>query len=213
MRDATALTEPAGSPPAAAPSGPGALSAVKPTSRKTYWETREYVFAAMIAAALLVVASVVIPFTLPLRIPGLANAVNGLFGSFFVVIGLARLRRPGSLILITGIYSLICLMVSPIIFGFVLCGGLFGEVVCSLLFRGYRGKIAPVAGAVLYEMGMFPAAMLLSFFFLPDRYSGIAWWVFIVAEAAIFCTSLAGAMAGLKVAKELSMAGKLRLEK
>ncbi len=37
----------------------------------------------MISAALLVVASIVIPFTLPLRIPGLANAVNGLFGSFF----------------------------------------------------------------------------------------------------------------------------------
>ncbi len=47
----------------------------------------------MISAALLVVASIVIPFTLPLRIPGLANAVNGLFGSFFLVIGLIRLKN------------------------------------------------------------------------------------------------------------------------
>jgi hypothetical protein len=73
----------------------------------TYWTTREYVFAAMTSVALLVVASIVIPFTLPLRIPGLANAVNGLFGSFFLVIGLIRLRKPGSLLLITGVYSLI----------------------------------------------------------------------------------------------------------
>ena len=177
-----------------------------------YWTTREYVFAAMTSVALLVVASVVIPFTLPLRIPGLTNAVNGLFGSFFLVIGLVRLRKPGSLLLITGVYSLICLSISPLIFGFVLTGGVFGELVCSLLFRGYRGKVAPVCGAILYEMGMFPAAMGLSFFFLPLRYTEMAPWIFGVAELAIFTTSLIGALVGLKVAAELSRAGKLQLE-
>ena len=138
--------------------------------------------------------------------------MNGLFGSFFVVIGLARLRKPGSLILITGIYSLICLIISPVIFGFVITGGLFGEIVCSVVFRGYKGRIAPVAGAVLYEMGMFPAAMTISFFFLPERYSGLAWWVCLVAEAAILATSLIGSLVGLKVVKELARAGKLKLE-
>lgn len=180
--------------------------------KKTLWTTREYVFAAMISAALLVVASIVIPFTLPLRIPGLANAVNGLFGSFFLVIGLIRLKKPGSLLLITGIYSLICLSVSPLVFAFVLIGGIFGETVCTTLFRGYHGKLAPVCGAVLYEMGMFPAAMVLSFFFLPERYQELAPWIFIVAEIAIFTTSLIGALIGLKVARELSRAGRLQLE-
>jgi len=180
--------------------------------RSTYWTTREYVFAAMTSVALLTVASIVIPFTLPLRIPGLANAVNGLFGSFFLVIALIRLQKPGSLLLITGIYSLICLSVSPVVFGFVLIGGVCAEVVCSLVFRGYRGKLAPVCGAVLYEMAMFPAAMALSFFFLPERYREIAPWIFVVAEGTIFITSTIGALAGLKVARELSRAGKLQLE-
>ena len=177
-----------------------------------YWHTREYVFAAMVSAALLVVASVIIPFTLPLRIPGLTNAINGFFASFFVVIGLVRLRRPGSLLLITGIYSLICLVISPVIFGFVIIGGLLGEIVCSLVFRGYHGSTAPVCGAVLYEMGMFPAAMAISFFFLPERYGAIAPWVFVVAELAILTTALAGGLLGLKVARELARAGKLNLE-
>jgi len=97
----------------------------------SYWTTREYVLADITSAALLVVASIVIPFTLPLRIPGLANAINGLFGSFFLVIGLIRLRKPGSLLLITGVYSLICLSVSPVVFGFVLIGGVLGELICS----------------------------------------------------------------------------------
>jgi len=179
---------------------------------KAYWQTREYVFAAMVSAALLVVASVIIPFTLPLRIPGLTNAVTGLFSAFFIVIGLVRLRRPGSLLLITGIYALICLMISPVIFGFVITGGLVGEIVCSTIFRGYRGNIAPVCGAVLYEMGMFPAAMAISFFFLPERYGAIAPWVFLVAELAIFATAVTGGLLGLKVARELARAGKLNLE-
>jgi hypothetical protein len=177
-----------------------------------YWGTREYVFAAMTAAALLAVASIVIPLTLPLRIPGLTNSVNGFFGSFFVVIALIRLRRPGSLLLITGIYSLICLSVSPLVFGFVLFGGIFGETICFLFFRGYPGKLAPICGAVLYEMGMFPAAMLLSFFFFPERYQDVALWIFLAAETAIFTTSTAGALLGLKVAKELAKAGRLQLE-
>ena len=168
--------------------------------KASYWTTREYVFAAMTSAALLVVASVVIPFTLPLRIPGLANAVNGLFGSFFLVIGLIRLRKPGSLLLITGVYSLVCLSVSPVVAGFILTGGVFGEVICTLVFRGYPGKLAPVCGAILYEMGMFPAAMALSFFFLPERYKDIAPWIFVVAELAIFITCTIGALAGIKVA-------------
>jgi len=179
---------------------------------KAYWHTREYVFAAMVSAALLVVASVIIPFTLPLRIPGLTNAVNGLFSAFFVVIGLVRLRRPGSLLLITGIYAMICLVISPVIFGFVITGGLLGEIVCSLVFRGYHGSIAPVCGAVVYEMGMFPAAMAISFFFLPERYGAIAPWVFVLAELAILATALTGGLLGLKVARELARAGKLNLE-
>lgn len=179
-----------------------------------YWTTREYVFAGMIALALLLVASVVIPMTLPLRIPGLSNTINGFFASIFVVIGLARLQKRGSLLLITGIYSLICLVAaSPVVFGFVLGGGLVSEIVCSLIFRGYRGRLAPIVGAVLYEMSMFPFAMILSFFFLPERYGKVAPWVFVVAEAAIFVSSLAGSLIGLKIVTELARAGKLDLLK
>ncbi|MCU0587920.1 MAG: hypothetical protein MUF52_07165 [Syntrophobacteraceae bacterium] len=177
-----------------------------------YFSTRDYVFAALMACGLLLVGSIIVPMTLPLRIPGLTNAATAPFSSFFLVIGLMRLRKPGSLLLIAGIYGLVCLAISPVIFGFVLAGGVFGEVICTLAFRGYAGKIAPVMGAVLYEVGMFPAAMILSLFFIPERYTQPAVWIWIVAEIAIVATSLAGALCGLKVAKELARAGKLQLE-
>ncbi len=72
--------------------------------------------------------------------------------------------------------------------------------------------LPPVVGAVLYEMGMFPFAMLLSFFFLPERYGAVAPWIFLVAETAIFTTSLVGSLIGLKLARELARAGRLSLE-
>ncbi|MFZ2087842.1 MAG: hypothetical protein WAU47_04640 [Desulfobaccales bacterium] len=177
-----------------------------------YFTTREYVFAALLAGALLAVSSIIIPLTLPLRIPGLANAVNAPFASFFLVIGLARLRKPGSLLLILGIYALICLMIHPVIFFFIMTGAMVAEIVCWLIFRGFRTPKAQVTGVILYELASFPAAMLFSLWLMPARALKPALWVFIVAEAAIFITALLGALAGLKVARELARAGKLHIE-
>lgn len=177
-----------------------------------YFTTREYVFAALLAGALLVTSSIIIPLTLPLRIPGLANAVNAPFASFFLVIGLARLRKPGSLLLMLGIYALICLMIHPVIFSFIMTGTVVAEIVAWLFFRGFVTPKAQVAGAVVYEMASFPAAMLFSLLFMPARALQPAVWVFIVAEAAIIATSLIGSLAGLKVVRELARAGKLQIE-
>ncbi len=174
--------------------------------------TREYVFAALLAGALLATSSIIIPLTLPLRIPGLANTANAPFAAFFLVIGLARLRKPGSLLLINGIYALICLMIHPIIFSFIMAGTLFSELVSWLIFRGFRSGPAQVSGAVFYEVGSFPAAMLFSLFFMPQRAMKPALWVFCVAEIAIIVASLVGGLAGLKVARELARAGKLQIE-
>lgn len=180
--------------------------------RQAYWSTREYVFAAMTVVVLFVVSSVIIPFTLPLRIPGLTNAVVSLFSNCFIVIALLRLRRPGSLLLIKGIYALICLMISPVITGFVLTGTIVAETFCSLVFRGYANKAAPVVAAILYQMTAFPAAMFISFRFTPERYHAVVWWMWIAAEAAIFATSLISSLIGLRIAKELARAGKLNIE-
>lgn len=177
-----------------------------------YFSTREYVLAALLAGALLVTASIIIPLTLPLRIPGLANAANAPFASFFLVIGLARMRKPGSLLLILGLYAVACLLIHPVIFSFILTGALVAEGVSWLLFRGFATPTAQVTGVVLYEVTAFPAAMLFSLWLLPARALKPAWYVFLAAEGAIVATSLLGCFAGLKVARELARAGKLNLE-
>ncbi|MFP4417663.1 MAG: hypothetical protein ACLFSB_10370 [Chitinispirillaceae bacterium] len=181
-------------------------------SQKAYWSTREYVFAAITVVVLFVVSSIIIPFTLPLRIPGLANVVVALFSNCFIVIALLRLKRPGSLLLVKGIYGSICLLISPVITGFVLAGTIVGEAVGSLVFKGYGKAVSAVAAAVIYQMVAFPAAMFISFKFTPERYHTIVWWVWIVAEVAIFTTALISSLIGVRIARELARAGKLDLE-
>ncbi len=178
----------------------------------TRFTTRDFVFAALVVAAQLVVSSILIPVTLPLRIPGLANAVNAPFSSCLLVIGLARLRRPGSLLLMSLIYALLCLPISPVIFSFILCGGLLGEAVGTIGFRGYCKPTAQVSSVIAYQVGMFPAAMLFSFLFTPDRFVKPAAWAWLAAEVAIIAATLIGAVAGVKIVRELVRAGKLRLE-
>ena len=176
------------------------------------FSTREYVFAALVVAAQLVISSILIPITLPLRIPGLANTINAPFSSCLLVIGLARLRKPGSMLLMALIYALLCLPISPVIFSFILCGGLLGEAVGTFGFRGYRSPRAQIASVVAHQMGMFPAAMLFSFLFTPARFVKPVAWAWLVAEVAIATTSLLGALAGIRIVRELVRAGKLRIE-
>lgn len=179
---------------------------------KSYFTTREYVLAAMLAAALLLTSSIIIPLTLPLRIPGLANAVNAPVAAFFLVIGLARLRRPGSLLLILGLYALVCLLIHPIIFSFILAGAIAAEIAAWLLFRGFATRRAQLTGVIVYELVSFPAAMVLSLWMMPERALRPALWVFLLAELAILATSLLGGLLGLKVTRELARAGKLQVD-
>ena len=143
------------------------------------------VFAALIAAGMFFVSGITIPMTLHVPIPGLANVVFAPFCAFLLVLGLARLRKPGALLLIALINGLVSLPISPVIFSFVVVGGFFADAVSSLLFRGYRTRAAQVTGAVLFQLGIFPAAKFFSHFYTPERYQAIAAHIMLLAEGAI----------------------------
>lgn len=178
----------------------------------TYFKTRDFVFAALIAAGMFVVSGITIPMTLHVPIPGLANVVFAPFCAFLLVLGLARLRKPGALFLIALINGLVSLPISPVIFSFVVAGGLFADGVSSLIFRGYRTRAAQITGAVLFQLGIFPAAKFFSHFYMPEKYQAIAAHIMLLAEGAILIVGLAGAWGGVKVVQELARAGKMPAE-
>lgn len=181
--------------------------------KKGYFETRDYVFAAMIAGIYLVLSSLLVPVTLPLRIPGLTNAVNAPVFSFLLVVGLTRIRKPGAHLLIAGIYGTICLLISPVIFGFVLISAVVAELVSSLIFRGYRSKWARLTVCIIHHQVSMYAALGITFFFTPERYQAHLWWVWAIASLAVLFTSFIGWLVGEKATKELIRAGKIPVER
>jgi len=178
--------------------------------------TRDYVFAALVALGQFVASSVTIPLTFPLTIFGANVILYAPFAAFFLVIGLLRLRKPGSVLLISTIYALIGLFISPVIFFFVFSSALLTEGCCSLIFRGYDSAAARITAAMLHYSLMLPASMVFSLWLMPADYVrehfgvGVAAWL--VAELLVIAGVLVGGWAGAAVGRELVKAGRLRVE-
>jgi hypothetical protein len=184
--------------------------------KRAYFSTRELVFAALTVVAMQIWTIPAIALTLPsemsLGVMGLSNMAVAPVCSLLMAIALVRLRKPGSVLLITGLYGAAAMMGPGLyITLFILMGGVFSEVVCTLAFRGYYRSAAVVAGPTLYHVGMFPATLFLRAVGLLNNPLGTAApWAYAVALAGITIAALAGSLLGLKVAQELVRAGKLR---
>ncbi len=184
--------------------------------KRAYFSTRELVFAALTVVAMQIWTIPAIALTLPseltLGVMGLSNMAVAPVCSFLMAIALVRLRKPGSVLLITGLYAAAAAMGPGVYISlFILMGGVFAEVVCTLVFRGYHRWEAVVAGPTLYHVGMFPSTLVLrSVGLLNDPLGVTAPWAYAVAVLGITIAALVGSLLGLKVAQELVRAGKLR---
>lgn len=184
--------------------------------KRAYFSTRELVFAALTVVAMQIWTIPAIALTLPselsLGVMGLSNMAVAPVCSFLMAIALVRLRKPGSVLLITGLYAAAAAMGPGIYISlFILMGGVFSEVVCTLAFRGYYRPAAVVAGPTLYHVGMFPSTLFLRAVGLLNNPLGKpAPWAYAVAVVGIAIAALIGSLLGLKVAQELVRAGKLR---
>lgn len=188
---------------------------IRPVNVRPF-STRDYVFAAMIAGGQFAISSVTIPLTFALTLFGVNVIVYAPLASMLLVVGLVRLRRPGSLLLISSIYALLALPISIVIVAFVLASALVAEAAGTFLFRGYRSATAQITAATINCMAMLPASFAVSLWLMPADYiqrnmrAGLIAWA--VAQALILVGSVAGGLVGTVVARELAKAGKLRVE-
>jgi hypothetical protein len=187
---------------------------------KGYFSVRELVFAAITVVGMQVwtipAIAVSLPWELSSGVLGLSNMAVAPVCSFLLAVALVRIRKPGAVLLITGIYALAAMMGPGVYVAcFILMGGLISELVCSAVFRGYRTAAAQVAGPVLYHLGMFPSVIFLRSIGVLSSNTPLGaypWWAYLVAAVGITVASAAGAVLGVRVARELVKAGKLRAD-
>ncbi len=177
----------------------------------TVFELRDIVFAAVMAAGILVVGQVLIPLVGHIPIPGIRNMVSAPFTAIFLTIGLARIRKPGALALIYGLCCVVYLMVSVVIPLFVLSSVLVAEGMNYLVFRGYEDRKARMVTAVTFYTVMTPLGALWGAWMLGGQYQRfIASAPFLgLATVIVLLLAFGGTLIGEKIVTELRKAGKM----
>ena len=133
----------------------------------------------------------------------------------FFAIGLYKVRKPGSLLIMALMMGLIQLMMSPPMFLSSVLNGVLIELIVLLLFRGYEKDAAVFVAAMLHT------PLSLPFNYLYNRLvKGTDSPLAAVADRAplaavgmtlaVVAVSALGALIGIKIARELKKSGVLK---
>jgi hypothetical protein len=177
-----------------------------------WFELGDIVFAAVMAAAILIIGFVTVPIVVHIPIPGIRNVVSAPFSAMLLTIGAARIRKRGALLLVLGLSSVVYLLISPVIPAFVLSAAIIAELLNLTTYRGYATRQARIVCITALYTIMTPLGTLFGALLLGGKYreSLSSGWFLLGMSAAVLVLSLLGALAGEKIVKELTRAGKLR---
>ena len=179
------------------------------------FQIKDVVFLAIMSAVALATCAVM-PLVISLQplIFGISQLVTALQIGVFFAIGLYKVRKPGSLLLMALMMGLIQLMMSPPMFLSSVLNGVLIELIV-LLFRGYEKDGAVFVAAMLHT------PLSLPFNYLYNRLiKGADSPLAAVADRAplaavgmtlaVVAVSALGALIGIKIARELKKSGVLK---
>lgn len=178
-------------------------------------QIKDVVFLAIMSAVALATCAVM-PLVISLQplIFGISQLVTALQIGVFFAIGLYKVRKPGSLLIMALMMGLIQLMMSPPMFLSSVLNGVLIELIV-LLFRGYEKDGAVFCAAMLHT------PLSLPFNYLYNRLvKGADSPLAAVADRAplaavgmtlaVVAVSALGALIGIKIARELKKSGVLK---
>ncbi|MEM1242543.1 MAG: hypothetical protein AAGI45_22160, partial [Cyanobacteria bacterium P01_H01_bin.26] len=157
-----------------------------------------------------VTSVITVPLTLSIPLPGIRTVVWAPFAGIFLTLGMARLRRSGSVALMIGVLALVLSRISWIIAAFLIIALLVTEGI--MLFRGgFYGKANRLVGNVLFFSSATVAGTLVGAYAAGDVFT--AWvgqvWVLILMTVVSGLSGALGWWLGERVVKQLQRAGKL----
>ena len=180
------------------------------------FQIKDVVFLAIMSAVALATCAVM-PLVISLQplIFGMSQLVTALQIGVFFAIGLYKVRKPGSLLIMALMMGLIQLMMSPPMFLSSVLNGVLIELIVLLLFRGYEKDAAVFCAAMLHT------PLSLPFNYLYNRLiKGADSPLAAVADRAplaavgmtlaVVAVSALGALIGIKIARELKKSGVLK---
>ncbi|MDO5560990.1 MAG: MptD family putative ECF transporter S component [Oscillospiraceae bacterium] len=178
------------------------------------FKVKEIVFLAIISAVTLCTCAVM-PLVVSLQtvVFGIAQAVTGLQIAVFYSIGLMKIRKPGSLFIMSFLSGLFQLMMSPPMFFNNLIIGVALEVFVYLVFHGYKSDKAIFFSVLLFNPLSLPFNLIYNYLFGRQAMVAVASrapWLTVVMTAVVILISAAGALTGIRISKELKKSGVMK---
>lgn len=177
------------------------------------YQVKDIVFLAIISAVILITSSVM-PLVAHVPLFGIIQIVLGIQFSLFPAVGICKVRKPGSLLIISVSSGIVLIFMNPIMFACLTICAFLAELITLLIFRSYQKDLACWLVSTLY--------LPLSLPFLYVWYQIIGGEETVAAYAnkaplvavalsivAIVLCSL-GSFLGIKISKEMKKSGVLK---
>ena len=176
----------------------------------------DIVFLAIIGAAALI-TSAVMPLVAQVPIFGLPQLVTGLQMSVFPTIGLMKVRKTGSVFIVSLLVSVLELFMAPAMGVTSLISAIIIEAINILTFKGYRKDIACFVSGMLINPMTLPFYYLYCMAFETDsiffKAAGDSPWVAVgisAAVLAVIAVCALGAGLGILISREIRKAGLMK---
>ena len=174
---------------------------------------KDIVFLAIIGAAALI-TSAVMPLVAQVPIFGLPQLVTGLQMSVFPTIGLMKVRKTGSVFIVSLLVSVLELFMAPAMGVTSLISAIIIEAINILIFKGYRKDIACFVSGMLINPMTLPFYYLYCMAFETDsiffKAAGDSPWVAVGISAAVIAVCALGAGLGILISREIRKAGLMK---
>ena len=175
------------------------------------FNTKDIVFIAILSAALTLVGVLVMPLVMSYTLFGLRNMASAFFYSIFIIIGLMKIPKVGTLTLIGLFHGSVLLMIAPVMFFTMFLGAVLGEIIMVLIYRDYSKDSARILTSTLYIPMTFPMTLAFTVLIHGKTFGEIVENPFATVVLLFLSLGLSylGSRVGYKISLELKRAGKL----
>lgn len=113
------------------------------------YQVKDIVFLAIISAVILI-TSAVMPLVAHVPLFGIIQIVLGIQFSLFPAVGVFKVRKPGSLLIMSVCSGVVLVFMNPIMFACLTICALLSEIITLLFFKSYRRDLACWLVSALY---------------------------------------------------------------